>query len=50
MYEVDYARGFAYQGNKGFVIQHNSQGLYIKDGLKKVFLTKYNTKVLGVRK
>ena len=50
MYEVDFARGLAYQGSRGFVIQANQKGLYVKDGNKAVFLTKENSKVLEVLK
>ena len=47
MFEVDFARGLAYQGARGFVIQVHTKGLYVKDGLKKVFLTKENSRVIG---
>lgn len=47
MYEIDFARGFAYKGEKGFIIKVNSNGLYIKDGFNKIFLTKYNSRIMG---
>ena len=47
MYEIDFARGFAYNGEKGFIIKVNSNGLYIKDGFNKIFLTKYNSRIMG---
>lgn len=47
MYEVDFARGLAYKGKRGFVIRLNQKkGLYVKDRFKKVFLTDENTKVM----
>ena len=46
MYEVDFARGFAYCGRKGFIIRVNPRGLYVKKGLKKIFLTQENSKVM----
>ena len=49
MYEVDYVRGLAYQGKKGFVIQTAEKGLYIKNGRKEVFLTQKNSKVMEVK-
>lgn len=49
MYEVDFARGLAYKGKKGYIIKLNQdKGLYIKERFKKVILTNKNTKVLGV--
>ena len=47
MYEVDFARGLAYKGDKGFIIKLCSQGLYIMDGLKKILLTEQNTTILA---
>lgn len=44
MFEVDYARGFAYKKDKGFLIKLDREGLYIMYGLKKVHLTEKNTK------
>ncbi len=46
MFEVDFARGFAYQGKNGFIIRVNPQGLYVKKGNKKIFLTQKNSKVM----
>ena len=46
MYEIDFARGFVYKGEKGFIIKVNSNGLYIKDGFNKIFLTKYNSRIM----
>lgn len=48
MFEVDFARGIAYQGSRGFIIRmHPKKGLYIRNGLKIIFLTKENTKIMG---
>ena len=49
MYEIDIARGLAYQGNEGFVIQVEPKGLYIINRLKKVFLTQNNSKIMEVK-
>lgn len=47
MYEIDFARGFAYEGNRGFIVEVDSRGLpYIIDRTRKIFLTAYNTKVM----
>ena len=47
MYEIDLARGFAYKDERGFTINVNRNGLYIKDGFNKIFLTKYNSRIMG---
>ena len=47
MFEVDWARGFAYRGNKGFIIRCDPKGLYVRVWLKKVFLTQKNSIILG---
>lgn len=49
MYEIDYARGLAYQGKKGFVIQTSEKGLFIKNGRKEVFLTPKNSKGMEIK-
>lgn len=46
MFEVDLARGFAYKGEKGWVIKVNPQGLYIEEDSKRVFLTQQNSRVM----
>lgn len=46
LFEVDWARGFAYRGKKGFIIQVDPKGLYVRVWLKKVFLTQRNSRVL----
>ena len=43
MYEIDYARGLAYQGNDGFVIRVSQEGLYVVDQEREVLLTEENT-------
>lgn len=43
MYEVDFARGLAYKGKKGYIIRLHKKGLYIKEKFKKTFLTEENT-------
>ena len=47
MYEVDFARGLAYKGDKGFIIKLCSKGLYIMDGIKMILLTEQNTTILA---
>lgn len=49
LYEIDFVRGLAYQGNKGFVIQVNSKGLYVRNKFKKIFLTQENSKTMEVK-
>lgn len=39
MYKIDFARGFAYRGRKGFIIRVEPRGLYIVDKGKKIYLT-----------
>lgn len=47
MYEIDFARGFAYEGNRGFIVEVDARGVpYIIDQSKQIFLTAYNTKVM----
>ena len=46
MYEVDFARGIAYKGNKGFMIRVNPKGLYIEEGPKIIFLTPFNSRIM----
>ena len=46
MFEIDWARGFAYKGKKGWIIQANPKGLYIEVGGKMIFLTQKNTKTI----
>ena len=49
IYEVDFSRGLAYKGKKGYVIRLNQKnGLYVRDRFKKVFLTDKNSKVMEV--
>lgn len=46
MYLVDFARGIAYRGRKGFIIMLGENGLYIKNKKKVVPLTIKNIKVM----
>ena len=46
MFEVDWARGFAYKGKRGWIIRINPKGLYVKIKNKIVFLTKKNTRIM----
>lgn len=48
MYEVDFARGLAYKGMKGFVINYTNKGLYVMDQGQQIFLTEENTIIMEV--
>lgn len=48
MYEVDFARGLAYKGLKGFVIKYINNLAYVLDQGIQVFLTEENTTILEV--
>ena len=45
-FEIDWARGFAYKKSKGFIIKVDPKGLYIRVGLKKIFLTSENSIIM----
>lgn len=46
MFEIDWVRGIAYKGKKGFIINIEPKGLYVMVGLEKVFLTQQNSRVM----
>lgn len=50
MFEVDYARGLAYRGNNGYIINIESTKLYILDKNKKVYLDNTNCVLFEERK
>lgn len=46
VYEVDFARGFAYRGTNGYIIQNEGNALYIIDNVfGKIKLTPKNCKL-----
>ena len=48
MYEVDFARGLAYKGMKGFVIKYTNGSAYVMDQGEQIFLTEENTIIMEV--
>ena len=45
-FKVDTARGIAYKGRRGYVVDYDKIGLYIEKGFKKIYLEPHNTKVM----
>ena len=46
MFEIDFARGFAYNGKYGYILEVCLKGLYVKIGNKEIILTDKNSKIL----
>lgn len=45
-FKIDFARGIAYKGKNGYIIQLSPEGLYIDKLGKVIYLTKSNTKII----